>query len=148
MNLDHYTANQIINNLVELGIAGIVGNYSTDLLKSGCTKAVELGRKLWQTIRDRLVTDSDAKTLIYRVEQDKSEKHLKMLVPCLEEAMNDRQFAEKLFQLVNQIDVESGNNINKNFTAKDNSAVINQASAQNIGGQHNHYYNSVPEKKL
>ena len=146
----NYTANQIINNLVGLGIAGIVGNYSTDLFKSGCTKALELGRKLWQTIRDRLKTDPDAKILIDKVEQDKSEKHLKMLIPCLEEAMKDEEFAVEISQLVDRIDVESGKNFTKNFVAKDNSTVVKQANAhqQYIGSTINNNYGGIPEKKF
>lgn len=101
MSWDHYTATEIVNVLTELGIAGIVGNYSTDLVKSGVPKALKIGRKLWQMISNRLKGDPDAKILLDRVEQDKSEKHLKMLIPCLEEAMEDKKFAIELFQLVN-----------------------------------------------
>ncbi|WP_319421036.1 hypothetical protein [Pleurocapsa sp. FMAR1] len=148
-----YTATDIINHLVEAGIAGIVGNYSTDLVKSRGTKALELGRKIWQTISNRLKTDPDAKIIIDRVEHDKSEKHLKMLIPCLEEAMEDEKFTAELFQLLNQfVDVEPEKNINRDFTAKGSSAVLANATAyiQNIGGQHKHehYNDSAPGKKF
>ena len=60
MSLDSITANGIIDFLATAKIAGIVGNYSTDLVKSGNTKILELGRKIWRKIRDRLEIDPDA----------------------------------------------------------------------------------------
>ena len=130
------TASEIINTLLGMGIAGVVGNFSTDLVKL-----------LWHKIRDRLKSDPDARNLIIQVEQNRSEKHLKMLIPCLEEAMKNKEFAAEISQLVQKIMDSDRGNINKNFTAKDNAAVVANATAQQqiFGGKH--YHTHASEKK-
>lgn len=134
MSLDLLSASEIITMLSGMGVAGVVGNFSTDLVKS-----------LWQKIRDRLQSDPDAQNLIIQVEQNRSEKHLKMLIPCLEEAMKDKEFAAEISQLAQKIMNSDKGNINKNFTAKDNATVIASATAQQQFFGVNHIYDS--EKK-
>ncbi|MEM7595140.1 MAG: hypothetical protein AAF383_27190 [Cyanobacteria bacterium P01_A01_bin.83] len=118
--MDLSSASDIINLLSGMGVAGVVGNLATDSVK-----------RLWKKICDRLQYDSDARDLIDRVEQNKSDRYLKMLIPCLEEAMEDREFAAEIEEIAKEVIRDKSTNIEfKEFIAKDRSVVV----GSNTGG--------------
>ena len=118
--------------LLEMAVAGIVGNTATDGVKL-----------LWQKIKNRLLQNQPIEAEILELEQNPTQENLKPLEAFLQVEMHkDKLFAEEISKLAKEIaNISSSDKIEiKDFKAKDNSVVIGKAEGnqQFIGVTHIH----------
>ncbi|MEM7592585.1 MAG: hypothetical protein AAF383_13865 [Cyanobacteria bacterium P01_A01_bin.83] len=100
-----------------------------------------LSKRLWQTIKNRLLQNQPIEAEIVELEQNPTEENLKPLEAFLQVEMHkDKGFAEAICKLGREIaEAKNGDNIKiKNFTAQDNAVVIGKAEGQTqyFGGTH------------
>ncbi|MGD1918257.1 MAG: hypothetical protein ACFCAD_04855 [Pleurocapsa sp.] len=112
--------------LLSMALGGIAGNAASDGVQN-------LQRKLWQTIKNRLLQNQPIEAEIVELEQNPSENNLKPLEAFLQVEMHkDKLFAETIGKLGKEIaEAKNGDTIKiDNFTAKDNAVVIGKAEGK------------------
>ncbi|MEM7760792.1 MAG: hypothetical protein AAF298_22075 [Cyanobacteria bacterium P01_A01_bin.40] len=120
--------------LLSMALGGIVGNAASDGVR-------DLQRRLWQTIKNRLLQNQPIEAEIIELEQNPTEENLKPLEAFLQVEMHrDKVFAEAISKLGQEIaEAKGGDTINiDNVTAQDNAVVIGKAEGQTqyFGGTH------------
>ena len=109
--------------------------------------AIEKSKQLWQKIRGKVKKEGVKETTLVEVENQKSLDVLEQqVVPFLQVAMlKDPQFAQDIQNIAQQINQEihegSKDNVTlRDFTARDNAAVVGKAEGENqfFGGSHTH----------
>lgn len=100
---------------------------------------VELGKKLWQKIRERLSGKPVATAALVEAEKSQSEEPLAKVVPFLEVAMlEDEQFANEVKNIAQQIkqEINAGNQtniqINANAYHQSTQKVVGEIKADTV----------------